>query len=81
MNNQHNSKPELLPELPDDLNAKLQEFHCGRCGRFLLLHAMVEGSLVVWCSKCKDFNVLDVRQGLTSVQIYDTLSTKVEKTS
>jgi transcription elongation factor Elf1 len=76
----NNTKPELLPELPDNLNARLVEFHCGRCGRFLGLQAIVEGTVVVWCGKCKDFNILDVRQGLTNIQTYDSIGAKVEKT-
>jgi len=75
-----NTKPELLPKLPDNLNARLSEVHCGRCGRFLLLQAIIEGSIVVWCDKCKDFNIVDVRQGLTKIEIYDSMNTKVEKT-
>lgn len=76
-----NTKPDLLPQLPDNLNARLEEFHCGRCGRFLCLQAMVEGTIILWCNKCKDINILDVRQGLTKVEIYDTLNgVKVDKT-
>jgi len=75
-----NTKPELLPDLPDNLNARLSEYHCGRCGRFLGLQAIVEGTIVNWCNRCKDFSILDVRQGLTKIQTYDSLNAKVEKT-
>lgn len=78
----NNTKPQLLPKLPGNLNAKLSEIHCGRCGRFLGLQAIVDGTIVLWCAKCKDFNVIDVRaEGLTSIQTYDSIvDTKVGKT-
>jgi phage FluMu protein Com len=40
---------------------KFQEFHCTKCGRFLALYAIVEGSIIIRCKRCKTDNVMDVR--------------------
>jgi phage FluMu protein Com len=53
---------------PED-NIKFEEFHCTKCGRFLALYAIVEGTIVVRCRRCKEDNVLDVHA--TNVEITD----------
>ena len=60
-----NLPAELLEKLPEELNARLQEYHCAKCGRFLAFIAIVEGTIVIKCRRCKELNVLDVRQILT----------------
>lgn len=51
---------ELEANLPDELNIKLREYHCANCGRFLALQAIVEGSIVIKCRRCKEINVLNI---------------------
>lgn len=52
---------ELLEKLPEDLNTRLKEYHCANCGRFLCFQAIVEGTIVIKCRRCKEYNVLDIR--------------------
>lgn len=52
---------ELVDKLPDDLNAKLKTYYCASCGRFLAYHAIIEGTIIIKCRRCKEYNVLDVR--------------------
>jgi phage FluMu protein Com len=49
-------------ELPPDLNPEVEEFRCVNCGRFLGLVALVEGTIVVKCRRCKIWSVLDVHR-------------------
>lgn len=56
-----NIPDELLEKLPEDLNARLREYHCANCGRFLAFQAIVEGTVVIKCRRCKEYNVLDIR--------------------
>lgn len=57
-----NSLPsELLEKLPEDLNVKLKEYHCANCGRFLALYAIIDGTIVIKCRRCKEYNVLDIQ--------------------
>ncbi len=51
----------VLDQVPDEMKAKLREYHCSNCGRFLALQAIVEGSIVIRCRRCKELNVLDVQ--------------------
>ncbi|MDD5510677.1 MAG: hypothetical protein PHI12_07705 [Dehalococcoidales bacterium] len=53
---------------PED-NIEFKEFHCTSCGRFLSLYAMVEGTVVIRCRRCKTDNILDVHS--TNVEITD----------
>ncbi|MDD5700417.1 MAG: hypothetical protein PHU23_00080 [Dehalococcoidales bacterium] len=46
--------------LPPEDAIKFKEFHCTGCGRFLALYAIVEGTIVIKCRRCKEENVLDV---------------------
>lgn len=52
---------ELLDKLPEELNTKLRAYHCASCGRFLCFQAIVEGTIVIKCRRCKEYNVLDIR--------------------
>lgn len=56
-----NIPDELLEKLPEELNAKLKEYHCANCGRFLAFQAIIDGTIVIKCRRCKEFNILDVR--------------------
>jgi phage FluMu protein Com len=49
-------------ELPPDLNPEVEEFRCVNCGRFLGLVALVEGTVVIKCRRCKIWSVLDQHQ-------------------
>lgn len=51
---------EEIKKLQEELNIELEEWHCGGCGRFLLLQAVVEGTIVKKCRRCKKINVLDI---------------------
>lgn len=57
----NNLPADVLDGLPEDLNVSLREYHCGNCGRFLCLYAIVEGTIVIKCRRCKEYNVLDIR--------------------
>ena len=57
----------VLEEIPEELNATLQELHCSNCGRFLALQAIVEGTIAVRCRRCKQYTVLDV-QGIGVIE-------------
>ncbi len=74
-----NLPDELLEKLPAELNAQLQEYHCAKCGRFLAFFAIVEGTVVIKCRRCKEMNVLDLRQVLTEPVFSASVDTKVEK--
>jgi len=52
---------EILGRIPEELNARLKKYYCCNCGRFLAYQAVVEGTIVIKCHKCKEFNILDVR--------------------
>lgn len=54
-----------LLELPNDLNPDVEEFHCVNCGRFLGLIALVEGTVVIKCRRCKIWSVIDRHQELS----------------
>ena len=55
------SKDEMREDIPEELNAILKEYHCANCGRFLALQAIIEGTLVIRCRRCKTVNVLDTQ--------------------
>ncbi len=74
-----NLPAELLEKLPEELNSKLQEYHCAKCGRFLCFFALVEGTVVIKCRRCKELNILDVRQVLTESLFSASVNLKVEK--
>lgn len=40
---------------------QLQEMHCGGCGRFLGLQAVVWGVVKIKCPNCKEWNTVDIR--------------------
>ncbi len=52
---------DILEKLPEDLDIRLKEYHCGNCGRFLCLQALIEGTVVIKCRRCKEWNILDAR--------------------
>lgn len=60
MSKDNNAVINTLSELPEELNTELEEVHCTNCGRFLGLHAIVEGTWVTKCRKCKYYTILDV---------------------
>ncbi len=47
-------------EAPDKLNIPLVEFKCGGCKRVLALYAIIEGTVVVKCKRCKAWNCVDI---------------------
>jgi len=49
-------------ELPADFNPDVEEFRCVNCGRFLGLIALVEGTVVIRCKRCKIWSVVDVHK-------------------
>ena len=53
---------EEIKQLQEELNIKLEEWHCGGCGRFLLLYAILEGTVVKRCRRCKKVNVLHIHE-------------------
>lgn len=58
-NGQKNSELEKRTNLPAELNEKLQSLRCQNCNRFLLYHAIVEGTVAIVCKKCKTLNIVD----------------------
>jgi len=52
---------EVLKKLSEDYNILFKEYHCSNCGRFLALQAVVEGTIVIKCRRCKEYSVLDIR--------------------
>lgn len=56
-----NLPDEIRDKLPEELNARLKEYHCANCGRFLAFQAIIEGTIAVKCRRCKEWNILDVR--------------------
>ena len=54
-------KPSSNGEIPEELKAKVKEYHCANCGRFLCFQAILEGTIAVKCKRCKEWNVLDVQ--------------------
>lgn len=55
-----NGNIETFRELPEDLNPDVEEMRCVNCGRFLGLVALVEGTVVIKCRRCKIWSVIDV---------------------
>ncbi len=47
-------------EAPDKLNIPLVELKCGGCRRVLALYAIVDGSVVIKCKRCKAWTALDI---------------------
>jgi phage FluMu protein Com len=54
---------------PPEDRINFKEFHCTSCGRFLAMYAIVEGTIIIRCRRCKEDNVLDVHA--TNVVITD----------
>lgn len=40
--------------------AELQEVHCAGCGRFLGKQAIIIGIVQIKCSRCKQWNTIDI---------------------
>ena len=53
---------ETFKEELRNVNPEVKEYHCSNCGRFLCFQAIVEGTIAIKCRRCKEFNVLDIRQ-------------------
>jgi phage FluMu protein Com len=51
---------EELARLQEELNIELQSLYCSGCGRFILNYAILEGTIVAKCRRCKRLNVLDI---------------------
>jgi phage FluMu protein Com len=49
-----------LQKVADELNVKFEKWFCSSCGRFLLDYAILEGTIVRKCRRCKRMNVLDI---------------------
>jgi LSD1 subclass zinc finger protein len=52
-------------EAPSVLDVKFEEFRCKGCRRVLALVAIVEGSVVVKCKRCKAWNALDIQSTIS----------------
>ena len=53
---------EEVMKLQEEFNIEFEEWHCGGCGRFLILYAVLEGTMVKRCKKCKKVNVLHIHE-------------------
>ncbi len=60
-------------EAPDKLSIPLVELKCGQCRRVLALYAIIEGSVVVKCKRCKTWNAIDIHS-----EVQDNGGVKVE---
>lgn len=48
--------------IPEELKVKVQSLRCENCSRFLAYYALVEGTIVVQCRRCKHWTALDVKK-------------------
>jgi len=53
----HQAEKQQLEEL---YNVTFKEWFCSGCGHFLFWQAIVEGTVVNKCRRCKRINVLDI---------------------
>jgi len=51
---------EELKKVADELDVEFLSWYCSGCGRFLLNYAILEGTIVCKCRRCKRQNVLDI---------------------
>lgn len=45
---------------PPELMVKVKSLRCKNCNRFLEYYALVEGTIVIQCRRCKHWTALDV---------------------
>lgn len=48
--------------IPPELLVRLESLRCMNCKRFLGYYAILEGSIVIKCSRCKSFNIINITQ-------------------
>lgn len=60
-------------EAPDKLNIPLVELKCGGCRRVLALYAIIDGTVVVKCKRCKAWTAIDIHS-----EVQDNGGVKVE---
>ncbi len=55
------AKGQQVEEIDQNEMVATQEMHCGKCGRFLCLQAILWGVIKFKCPICKQWNTLDVQ--------------------
>lgn len=68
-------------ELPQDMDVEIEEFRCVNCGRFLGLIALVEGTVVIRCRRCKIWSVIDIHREIeldkTDKNVYSEIKVEI----
>ncbi len=60
--NEAGSPKSARNSIPEELKVKVKSLRCENCNRFLAYYALVEGTIVVQCRRCKHWTAVDVHK-------------------